>query len=138
MKLARHASSAGLILGLMALAGPSGAVETVNFGVRDNADLVALCSVLPADPNYTAAINFCHGVVMGIVRYDDALEESPDYTPQYCFAEGLTPNQLVAAYVNYAKAHPEYGKESVGDAVLKFLTDTYPCAKTGAAPKAGK
>lgn len=140
MKLSKHASAGGLMLGLMALAGPAGAVDTVNFGLRDNADLVALCSALPTDANYTAAINFCHGVVMGIVRYDDALEESPDFTPQYCFKEGMTPNQLVEAYVSYAKAHPQYDKESVGDVMAKFLIDTYPCAKTGetSIPKAGK
>ena len=140
MKLSKCASAAGLMLGLGALAGPAGAVDTVRFGLRDNGDLLALCSTPPADPDYTAAINFCHGVAMGFVRYDDALAESPEFTPMYCLPDRLTPNQLVEAYVRYAKEHPKYDRESIGDVMVKFLTDTYPCAKTGAseAPKSGK
>lgn len=140
MKFSRFTTGGGLMLALSALANPAGAVDVAKFEVRSNADLLALCTTPSTDPDYTAAINFCHGVAIGFVRYEDALKEGAEYTPLYCFTEGLTPNQLIDAYVRYSKARSEYGKESVGDVFTKFLIDTYPCPKTGETetPKAGK
>lgn len=69
------------------------------------------------------------------VRYYEALKEGKGFTPLFCFPEGLTRNQAIEAYVAYSKAHPEYDQEAVGDVIMKFLVDTYPCAK---APEAKK
>lgn len=135
MKLIRSLSSGGALLALAALAGQAGAVEPTNFVMRNNADLKALCSTAPTDPEYVAAIHFCHGVGVGIVRYYEALKEGKGFTPLFCFPEGLTRNQAIEAYVAYSKAHPEYDQEAVGDVIMKFLVDTYPCAK---APEAKK
>lgn len=129
MKFIRSLTSGGMLLGLAALVGPAAAVEPVNFDVRYNADLVALCSAAPTGPNYVAAIHFCHGMGVGFVRYHEALTEGKGFEPLFCIPEGVTRNQAINAYVAYSKAHPEYDKESVGDVMLKFLIETYPCGK---------
>jgi hypothetical protein len=125
----------GALLALAACAGQAGAVEPINFEVRNNADLVALCSVSPTDPNYVAAIHFCHGVAVGVVRYYEALNEGKTIRQLFCFPEGLTRNQAIDAYVGYSKAHPEYNRDAIGDVMTKFLVETYPCGK---APQAEK
>jgi hypothetical protein len=129
MTFIRSLSSGGLLMALAVLAGPAAAVEPINFDVRYNADLAALCSASPTEANYTAAINYCHGVGIGIVRYHEALAEGKGFQPLFCFPDGVTRNQVMNAYVAYSKAHPEYAKESVGDVMLKFLIETYPCGK---------
>jgi hypothetical protein len=107
------------------------AVEPINFTVRNNADLVALCSTQPNEPNFVAAIHFCHGFGVGFARYHDALKEGKDFEPLFCFPETVTRTQALTEYVHYSKAHPEYDREAVGDVVTKFLIETYPCkAKT--------
>ena len=40
-----------------------------NYVIDTTADLIALCSVDPADPEYVAAIHFCHGYGAGAVQY---------------------------------------------------------------------
>ncbi|MGR9088709.1 MAG: hypothetical protein ACU841_16795 [Gammaproteobacteria bacterium] len=75
------------------------AVEPIHFEVRNNADLVAVCSTRPEDPNYIAAIHFCHGVGVGLVRYQEALQEGKDFDPIFCLPKSLTRTQAVEAYV---------------------------------------
>jgi hypothetical protein len=135
MTLIRSLSNGNVLLALAAFAAPAAAVEPINFEVRNNADLVALCSTAPTDPNYVAAIHFCHGVAVGVVRYYEALNEGKTIRQLFCFPEGLTRNQAIAQYVSYSKAHPEYDTSSIGDVMTKFLVDSYPCGK---APQAKK
>lgn len=129
MKFPPSLSSAGVLLALAAFTGPAGAVEPINFDVRNNADLVALCSTAPTDPNYIPAIHFCQGIGIGFVRYHDALKEGQGFEPLFCFPPGVTRNQAFKAYVDYSKAHPEYDTSAVGDVLMKFLVETYPCGK---------
>jgi len=114
------------ILPLFPLAAP--AVAPVNFEVRNNADLVALCSTPPTDPNYVAAIHYCHGVAVGFARYYEAISVGPDFEHIFCVPKAVSRNQVLTQYVAYSKARPQYDQEALGNVLIKFLTDTYPCA----------
>ena len=127
MKLIRSFCFYGLLIAVPIFVNPAWAVEPVIFEIRNNADLVALCAAQPNDPNYVAAIHFCHGFGVGFDRYHDALKEGKDFVPIFCFPETATRNQIIGEYVRFSKAHPEYDKDSVGDVLTKFLVDTYPC-----------
>lgn len=113
-------------LPLLPLAVP--AVAPVNFEVRDNGDLVDLCSTPPADPNYVAAIHYCHGVAVGFARYYESISIGPDFQHIFCIPKAVTRNQALTQYVAYSKAHPEYDRDALGNVLFKFLTETYPCA----------
>lgn len=105
------------------------AVAPINFEVRDNGDLVALCSTPPSDPNYVAAIHYCHGVAVGFARYYDAISIGKDFEHIFCVPGAVSRNQVLTEYVAYSKAHPSYDREALGNVLIKFLTETYPCAK---------
>lgn len=111
------------------------AIEPVRFEVRKNADLVAVCATPATDPDYVAAVHFCHGVAVGFSRYHEALQEGAHFRPIFCVPESLTRTQTIAAYIAYSRRHPEYDGASVGDAVIKFLSDTYPCSGKAPATK---
>lgn len=113
-------------LPLLPLAAP--AVAPVNFEVRNNADLVALCSTPPSDPKYVAAIHYCHGVAVGFARYYESISIGPDFQHIFCIPKAVTRNQALTQYVAYSKAHPGYDREALGNVLIKFLTETYPCA----------
>jgi len=127
MKQIQNIGTSGLILALAGFAASAVAVEPVNFEIRNNADLVALCSTKPGDPTYMAAIHFCHGFGVGFARYHDALKEGKYFEPLFCLPQSLTRTQALTEYVRYSKSHPEYDKEAVGNVVTKFLIETYPC-----------
>ena len=127
MKLKQSLSFGGMFMLASAIFNPAWAVEPINFQVRNNADLVALCTTQPHEKHYVAAIHFCHGFGVGFYRYYEALKEGKDFKPIFCIPEGNTRAQTLESYVNYSKAHPEYDKELVGDVLMKFLVETYPC-----------
>ncbi len=127
MKLIQSFCCYGLMVIAPIFVEPAWAVDPVDFQIRNNADLVALCSAQPNEPNYVAAIHFCHGFGVGFSRYHEALKEGKGFEPLFCFPETVTRTQALTEYVSYSKAHPEYDKESVGDVVIKFLVESYPC-----------
>jgi len=127
MKMMRYFFFCSLTIAATLFVGKADAVEPINFEIRNNADLVAVCSAQPSDANYIAAIHFCHGFGVGFGRYHDALKEGKNFVPLFCFPEKLTRTDALNAYVVYSKLHPEYDKEAVGDVVTKFLIETYPC-----------
>lgn len=101
---------------------------TEDFVVTKAEDLIDVCSVGPDDPHYTAAANFCQGYTVGAWQYYQALMEKPGHKPFVCVPEPApSRNQLVAEFVTWGKAHPEYGSSHATDAMFKFLADKMPC-----------
>lgn len=124
-----------LLISLCLLPLTTEAVAPVNFEVRYNADLVALCSAPPSDPSYVAAIHYCHGVAVGFARYYEAISIGKDFRSMFCLPKTLSRNEIMAKYVVYSKTHPEYDRDAVGNVLLKFLDDTFHCPENPAAPK---
>jgi len=120
---------AGLALGLLACTGlPAQAVTPDQFVVRDTRDIIELCTTAKADPLYTAAINFCQGYLVGSYHYQEALYGGPGFKPVVCFPEPKpTRNEVIAQYIDWAKAHPEYGHDRPVVTLAKFLAETWPC-----------
>lgn len=131
MTTCRSTAATRAVLTALVFAPAAGAVEPINFQVRNNGDLVTVCSTPTTDPDYVAAIHFCHGFAVGFVRYHDALKEGKPFAPLFCFPPSATRSQVVAEYVGYSRAHPAYDTETVGDVMTKFLVDTYPCPAAG-------
>jgi hypothetical protein len=131
MNAIRLSTLCGLALAVTLAAATAAAVAPINFEIRNNADLVAVCSTPPSDPDYVAAIHFCHGVGVGFVRYHEALKEGKPFSPLFCFPAEVTRTLALNEYVRYSKAHPEYDRDLVGDVMIKFLIETYPCPRTG-------
>jgi len=120
---------AGLVLGLLACAGlPAHAVTPDQFVVHDTRDMIEICSTAKTDPLYTAAANFCEGYLVGAYHYQEALYSGPGIKQVVCFADPKpSRNEVIAKYVDWAKAHTEYGKDRAVDTFSKFLAETYPC-----------
>ena len=135
MKRISRVHRGSLLVALFLLPMATGAVAPANFEVRYNADLVALCATPPSDPNYVAAIHFCHGVAVGFARYYEAISVGKDFRSMFCLPKTMTRNDIMAEYVAYSKARPQYDREAVGNVMIKFLTDTFHCPASPAAPK---
>ena len=113
-----------------ALCWPGPALATAtreDFLVTTAGDLIDVCSVPETDPAYERATAFCHGFVVGVIRYHDAMTPDPR-TDLYCLPDPKpTRQQGIAQFVAWGKAHPQHAAEQPVDVLFKFLTEVYPC-----------
>jgi hypothetical protein len=110
-------------------AGPTRAAVTEdNFLVRNASDLTALCSAAQSNPLYTAAVNFCHGFVVGVFLVLQEEEEAGPRVRLFC-ARGSMPTrtEAVASLVQWIGADQSRSTLSAADSVAAFLAQRYPC-----------
>jgi hypothetical protein len=125
----RKVLAAVLVMVLWPLA--SLAVTKDNFLIRNTEDLVALCAVSKDDPNYVAAIHFCHGFGAGAYRYYLATVSGPGTKPFVCLPDPPPSREAaLQEFVTWAKANPQYNNESAVESLFRFLTNKWPCAPT--------
>ena len=99
-----------------------------HFQARTGADLVTVCSVAPAHPDYASAISFCHGFLAGAFQFYDATAEGVGrfVCPQ---APYPTRSKVMADFVAWAKARPQVLQERSADALFRYLGEAFPCRK---------
>ena len=104
------------------------AVTEAHFQMRTGADLVALCSPAQGDPLATAAINFCHGFVIGAYQSLASMQAALPH-PLFCIpSPPPSRNQTMADFVAWARSSPSEMSGHAADAVLDYLTQRFPCA----------
>lgn len=108
----------------------SKAVTRENFRVSTTGDLVALCSAPNDDPMRVAAIHFCEGFVIGAYQYHEMEQAGPRGTRLFCLpASGLTVQQGVRMFIEWAQKNPQYMSEKPVDSLVRFAVTTFPCRK---------
>jgi hypothetical protein len=113
---------------LAALSLPAQAISENQFMVHNTQDIIDVCTAPTTDPLYTAAINFCHGYLVGAYHYQEALYSGPDVKPVVCPPDPPpTHSEGVAKYIEWAKAHPQYANDRAVDSLSRFLAETWPC-----------
>lgn len=117
------------VLCLAGLASPARAATQDDFLIHNAADLVDLCSSTASDPLYTAAVNFCQGFFLGVVRTLDEMQAAAQSRRRlFCSpAQMPTRTQAIAAYVQWVKASPDRLSMMPTDSVGQFLSQQYPC-----------
>lgn len=113
-----------------ATAATAKAATVENFQVRTAADLVALCDARPGADNYVAAVNFCQGFGVGAFQYYQA-QAADDPTSQFVCVPNPAPTRdaVIASFVAWAKAHPQYLSAAAVDTMFRYLGETYPCRR---------
>ena len=127
-RVLRNVLAVGLVAGALALSEPSTAADAGNFQVQTAEDFVKLCRTQPSDPDYVAAIHFCHGFAVGAFRYYQAAAAASPADRYVCPPDPPpSRNQVMAAYLNWVGAHPEQLKNQAVDSIFQYLGQTYPC-----------
>ena len=119
--------------GLLALvafisAGSSMAAESNSFQLRNAGDLVQICSMPRDDPNYSNAVGFCHGILVGAFRYYESVVTNAN---RFVCAPTPTPTRakVMNDFVAWAGSHAMYMKDSPVDTLFRYLAEAYPCRK---------
>ncbi len=117
------------IAGAIACLSPARAAVTEdNFLARTTDDIVAVCAVEPSDPLYQAAVNFCHGFALGTYHTLREIMAAEPKIRLFCVAEPPpSRNEAIAAFVTWARAHPDRGAAPPTESFAAYLADRYPC-----------
>jgi Rap1a immunity proteins len=107
------------------------AVTDEDFVLASTQNLVNLCSVSASDPRAKEAIQMCEGYMLGAYHFylatntgkgdrgDMRLVCMPNPTP--------TRDQVVAMFVEWAKANPQHMKDPPVDSEFRFMSARWPC-----------
>jgi len=104
------------------------AVTKHDFEALTTQNLINLCSVSSKDPLAQQAIHFCQGYLVGAFDFHIAESKGSKKKPWFCLPKPEpSRNVIVAAFVKWATAHPEYMQELPVETEFRFLVDKYPC-----------
>ena len=117
-----------MMLGILLPGLASAAVTEEDFVVKTTRSLVNLCTASPQDPRYEEAINFCQGYMVGAYHYSIA-EHSKDPKNLFVCLPDPKPsrNEVVALFVAWAKAHPQYMTDMPVESQFRFMSEKWPC-----------
>jgi len=103
-------------------------VTEADFQVNTTGQLVSLCSADPAGAMGTAALNFCHGFIVGGVRLQQTHQQASRRHRLFCLPEP-PPNreQAIADFVTWAKADPARLAMKPFDSMFAYLGGRFPC-----------
>jgi hypothetical protein len=101
-----------------------------DFRVVTTEDLVTLCSADPSDPNYVAAIHFCHGFGSGAFQYYQAITADNPKGRFVCVPNPPpTRTQAIEGFVAWARANPQHMDARPVDSLFEYLGTQYPCTQ---------
>jgi len=104
------------------------AVTEEDFIVKTTRNLINLCTASPLDPRYGDAVNFCQGYMVGAYHYSIAEYSKDPKNLFVCLPEPKpTRNEVVALFVAWAKAHPQYMTDMPVESQFRFMSEKWPC-----------
>ena len=124
--LRRRLAEAAVVAVVMS--GSAQAAEPDDFRALTASDLIGLCATGPEDPNYVAAIHFCHGFAAGAYQYYEAIAAaSPDQ--RYVCPPATPPSrtEAISGFVEWMEARPGMAFRPPVEAMFQYLGETYPC-----------
>ena len=117
-----------MMLGILLPGLASAAVTEEDFVVKTTRNLVNLCTASPQDPRYEEAINFCQGYMVGAYHYSIAEHSKDPKNLFVCLPEPKpTRNEVVALFVAWAKANPQYMADMPVESQFRFMSEKWPC-----------
>lgn len=116
----------------LALAPPAQAAGEPGFSLDDfqvetTQDLLDICTLERGHPSHFEAQAFCYGYFQGGADFHQALAAGPEFQPIACPTSEVTVRDVVATFVAYARAHPEYLDERPMDTAFRAVSAEWPC-----------
>jgi hypothetical protein len=119
--------------------GGAWAVTEEDFKADTTRNLFNLCAVAASDKMSQQAVHFCQGYLVGAYDAHIAENAGPDGIRLVCLPDPPpSRNEAAAAFVAWARAHPQYMNEAPVETEFRFLVDTWPCRTAGAATEGAR
>jgi Rap1a immunity proteins len=127
MRRSSIAFALGLALAPWAASAQTNGYTLDDYQLRTSGDLLDICSLDSSHAGYYEARGFCLGYFAGGIDLHDALAAGRDFPQLACPTGQVTRDDVVAVFVNYARAHPEHLNERPMDTVFRAVSDEWPC-----------
>jgi hypothetical protein len=98
-----------------------------DFLVRNTRDIVDLCTTSENDPLYTAAVNFCHGYLLGAFQYHTAMTQAGGVRKICLPNPQPSRNEAIRNFIAWASNDPRVLDERAVDAVARFIDMKWSC-----------
>ena len=119
-----------LLVFIFLVPGLAGAVTKEDFVAKTTRNLLNLCTVSADDPLHREAIHFCEGYLVGAYHFHIAESAGSGGHRLVCFPKPPpSRDQAISMFVKWARAHPQYMKESPVETEFRFLIEKWPCKK---------
>jgi len=113
-----------------ATSGLGASVTRDTFLLKTTGDLVTLCGASQNDPQYTAAVSFCHGFAVGTYRMLE-IEEAASRAKLKGVCVGADPtvtrNSAIAGFVTWAADKSDVLAAQPSDGFTQYLLSAFPC-----------
>ena len=106
------------------------AFDNADITLKTTEDLYQVCSVPKTDPQYSQALSFCEGFLLGVVSYHDAVVDRRHLKPLICYPKTATRDEAISAFVTWAASKqkdPKMNDPPVLGAV-RGLAHKWPCS----------
>jgi hypothetical protein len=74
------------------------------------------------------AQNFCFGFGEGVYQ-SFLLQRGPNAKPSICLPKGVSRDAVLAEFLLWTQARPQYNADYAAKTILRFLGSRYPCTK---------
>lgn len=103
---------------------------------RTVGQLAEVCSVPASEPDYLATRYFCVGFIYGVGQYHGAAHPVGGARPPLFCVPDPPPKlaEVAAAFVSWARAHPEFAQDGSADGLVRFAAQAFPCPPRQPAP----
>lgn len=98
-----------------------------DFQLNSAKELVEICTLESAHPDFQTAMGFCYGFISGGGHFHDALSQGPEFNRMVCTPKGLTHDQVVKVFTAYTRDNPQFLKEPAMDVLFRAAVAKWPC-----------
>jgi len=123
-----RATALGALVAAAAL-GAARAEEERHFLLDTAGDLARLCGTSTDSPLFGAAIHMCHGYLLGVHHFHEALSAEVEESV-YCVDDvepTPTRDEVTADFVTWMDANPAAAEAEALDGLLQWASQAYPC-----------
>ncbi len=98
-----------------------------DFQLNSAKELVEICTLESAHPDFQTAIGFCYGFITGGGHFHDALSNGPQFSRMVCTPKGITHDQVVKVFTTYTQDNPQFLEEPAMDVLFRAAVAEWPC-----------
>jgi len=108
---------------------PAAAVDESRFLLRNTADLGALCSATAEEPRALEAMHMCHGYLVGLHHFHEAMSFAKGAAPIYCLGQESPPTRQDAAadFVAWIDENPDAVDLPAVEGAVRWAATRFPC-----------